>query len=610
MVDVRITYRLAGCVRRTAPAGWGGSRKGAKMPKPFKMFSARPIPPDAEIIDQEGTLHVRIRDQRNRVKVCRLSKDGRSYLSPSKCWYFKYRDRHGTLRRMKGFADLKATEQFAADTERKASRIRSGFIDPVEEHARRPLTDHLKDYAVYLESKGGTAEHVRQTTTRITALLSGCGFVFPLDTDAAKVAEWLNMLRRASQPLELPAADAFTPAEAASLLGISGAAVRAAVKRLNLPATGNGKARTLPRSTVETLVLNKAKGRGPETVNHYTRAVRGFFRWLVKAKRIGSNPLETLALVDAAVDVRRARRELTADELHRLFNAARASTRTFRGLTGTDRYFLYLMAAGTGFRANALANLTPADFDLDGPTVTLPARFAKNRRTKVQPLPTDVAAAIGDYLPYKPAGGPIWGGTWARDHRGAEMLRIDLDAADIPYAVEGPDGPEYADFHSLRHSYLTLGGRSGIDLRTLQELAGHSKPELTARYSHRRLYDLAGALDKLPNLVPTNSTDEASISLCLTGTDAVVPCYKRGPTRNKDLGAVAAVPPGVPTCDIEQHLLASNGIRPTICPARDDLTQPLEMKGAGAVLHRPASVCISEDDGTRTRNHRIDSPVL
>ena len=36
--------------------------------------------------------------------------------------------------------------------------------------------------------------------------------------------------------------------------------------------------------------------------------------------------------------------------------------------------------------------------------------------------------------------------------------------------------------------------------------------------------------------------------------------------------------------------------------------QPLEMKGAGAVWHRPASTCSSEGDGTRTRNHRIDRP--
>ena len=54
---------------------------------------------------------------------------------------------------------------------------------------------------------------------------------------------------------------------------------------------------------------------GPQTVNHYVRAVRGFFRWLVAAKRIGANPLDTLALVNARVDVRRSRRELTADQL-------------------------------------------------------------------------------------------------------------------------------------------------------------------------------------------------------------------------------------------------------------------------------------------------------
>ena len=118
---------------------------------------------------------------------------------------------------------------------------------------------------------------------------------------------------------------------------------------------------------------------------------------------------------------------------------------------------------------------------------------------------------------------PVWAGRWFK--RAAEMLRIDLETAGIAYAVDGPDGLEYADFHSLRHSYLTLGGRSGIDLRTLQELAGHSKPELTARYSHRRLHDLAGAVDKLPNLVPTKSSDADAedIRLRMTGTDAGVP---------------------------------------------------------------------------------------
>ena len=81
---------------------------------------------------------------------------GRNYLRPSKRWYFDVRDATGTPRRIKGFADLKATEQLAAETERKASRVRGGLIDPREEHARRPLAAHLLDYAAALEAKGST----------------------------------------------------------------------------------------------------------------------------------------------------------------------------------------------------------------------------------------------------------------------------------------------------------------------------------------------------------------------------------------------------------------------------------------------------------------------
>src|SRR4051794_19815756 len=90
---------------------------------------------------------------------------------------------------------------------------------------------------------------------------------------------------------------------------------------------------------------------------------------------------------------------LEADQLRRLLAAARDSARTFRGLYGFDRYHLYAAACGTGFRASALASLTPESFDLGAqPTVTLAARWNKSRKLKVQPLPPDVAELLRDYL--------------------------------------------------------------------------------------------------------------------------------------------------------------------------------------------------------------------
>src|SRR5207237_799499 len=110
----------------------------------------------------------------------------------------------------------------------------------------------------------------------------------------------------------------------------------------------------------------------------------------------------------------------TADELRKVLEASRASGETFRGLTGEDRFHLYAAACGTGFRASALASLTPEAFDLndDSPTVTLAARHAKNKKTKVQPLPADIAGLLRDYLKGRPAGATVWGGTWASDRRG------------------------------------------------------------------------------------------------------------------------------------------------------------------------------------------------
>ncbi len=162
------------------------------------------------------------------------------------------------------------------------------------------------------------------------------------------------------------------------------------------------------------------------------------------------------------------------------------------------------------------------------------------------------------------------------------MLRRDLEAVGIAYAVEGPDGPEYADFHALRHTYLTMLGRNGVDLRTAQELAGHSTPFLTARYSHRRLYDLAGAVEKLPNLVPTVQ-DVEQMPLRMTGTD----------------GAKSVVPgvvPGVVTGGIRGHQSAPMCTFGIVGSMSERSANMPKKQGAGASQHRPASISIKLPD--------------
>jgi hypothetical protein len=75
-------------------------------------------------------------------------------------------------------------------------------------------------------------------------------------------------------------------------------------------------------------------------------------------------------------------------------------------------------------------------------------------------LPSEVTESLRSYLADKLSGSPVWPGYWSE--RAADMLKIDLEAAGIPYAVDGSNGPLYADFHSLRHSFVTLLERSGV----------------------------------------------------------------------------------------------------------------------------------------------------
>jgi integrase len=401
-------------------------------------------------------------------------------------------------------ANKVAAQQLLAELVRKAEFGRAGIIDPFEAHRGRPLADHLEDFEADLKAKGNSPKQVRLKIGRIRRLLAGCGFVFFADLSASRVQQYLAGLRKNGRPLPPldPDKEWFTRAELANAIGVKSATINSLVRRHGLEATGNGKARRFPRSTAVALRERLGRGRGVQTANYYLREIKSFCRWLMKDRRMGDNPLAHMQGGNARQDRRHDRRPLTLEELRLIIEAARLSDREYRGLAGTDRAMLYFVACASGFRASELASLRPDAFALDNepPTVTLAAEHAKNGRAAVQPLPPDIVAALHDYLDGRPADQPIWPGTWPE--KAAEMFRLDLDTAGIPYVVEGPDGPRYADFHALRHSYIALLDRSGATLKEAMQLARHSDPRLTmAVYGRAQLHDLGQTVGRLPTLL-------------------------------------------------------------------------------------------------------------
>lgn len=396
-----------------------------------------------------------------------------------------------------------ATRMYARLLERH-ERDRTGTLDPVAEHADTPLSQHLKDFRKHVEAgrgKGGRKPdpaHVDKIVGRAERILAACGAALASDIDLADVRAELAALA-AGEPVEVPDRPLFTREEACGLLGIAETTFSARVHRLRLPRSGQGRgggpAVRYPRETV--LALARCRGgAAPATVAGYAAALRRFTAWLVADGRIHSDPLARLDTSAPDSAATRRRRPLSAAQVEHFLATARAGGKRFRGLTGEDRWALYLTALSTGFRCEELASLTPARFLLDHtpPVVRLGMLESKNDKGATQPLPSAVVPPLREYLADRDTDSPVWPGKWWR--LGAEMLRRDLEAAGIPYQVPGPDGPLTLDFHALRHSFGAMLKRAGVTLSAAMRLMRHSDPKLTmAVYGREDLAELGAAVD-------------------------------------------------------------------------------------------------------------------
>jgi hypothetical protein len=96
------------------------------------------------------------------------------------------------------------------------------------------------------------------------------------------------------------------------------------------------------------------------------------------------------------------------------------------------------------------------------------------------------------------------------------MIRHDLEAAGISY--RDADGA-VADFHSLRHSCVSMLARGTAPVKIVQTLARHSTPTLTLGVSaHVGIFDQTAALEALPALDGSPPALESQ-AMQATGTD-------------------------------------------------------------------------------------------
>lgn len=273
------------------------------------------------------------------------------------------------------------------------------------------------------------------------------------------------------------------------------------------------------RSTLELWLTSELRsGRSARSVNAFREAPLALSNWLVRSRRLATNPLAGLPRANQDADRRHVRRALTPDEPERLVRAAaerpvcgfelsrRGVNRGLRTkrLTpalrarlerlGQERRLIYLVIATIGLRRKELSRLKVGDLELVGPRpcVRLRAATTTNRQADTVPLRQDMADELRSWAGGKRPADLVF-------HVRRDLVRVldlDLEAAGIEKSDERG---RIVDVHSLRLTFGTWLARAGVPLTTAQKLMRHSDPKLTANvYTDVALLDLHGAVYSLP----------------------------------------------------------------------------------------------------------------
>ena len=393
-----------------------------------------------------------------------------------------FRDHNEIKRELTGFANGRATQELGRRVERfvecraagcgpdlklvrwleaipnriKERLVAWGLLESTRMAATRPLRQHLADWKAALLAKGVTAEHPQLVTTRAGKVLAGSGFKFYRDISAGRVQQYLVQLREDTE---------------------------------------------------------RNRGASIQTANFYLQAAKQFCRWMVRERRANDSPLVGLSGQNVRLDRRHDRRALTPDECRRLIQAAAAGPER-GGMQGADRALAYQLALETGLRVREIRSLTRAsfEFDADPPRLTVTAAYSKHRRDDTILLRTELAAKLQRAVTLNMPDSPVFRFPRSKNAR-ARMIQVDLKAAGIPYCDQNG---RYADWHALRHTFITNLARAGVHPRVAQSLARHCTITLTMdRYTHVLHEQEVDALSRLPDLCIAPTVVESG----KTGTD-------------------------------------------------------------------------------------------
>jgi site-specific recombinase XerD len=215
------------------------------------------------------------------------------------------------------------------------------------------------------------------------------------------------------------------------------------------------------------------EGAAPATVARKLAAARGLFDFLVRTERLGQNPAD---LVSSPKKSQKLPRVLTVEQMRDLLEVVPART----PLQIRDRAMLEL-AYSCGLRCEEIVNLDVGSLDFETEQLRV---FGKGSKERMLPVGEPAQRALRAYMDRARH-------VLVTDPRQSALLLTKsgnrLSNSDVTrrlglWAREASLAAGVSP-HVLRHSFATHLLEGGADLRTIQELLGHSSISTTQIYT-------------------------------------------------------------------------------------------------------------------------------
>jgi site-specific recombinase XerD len=216
-----------------------------------------------------------------------------------------------------------------------------------------------------------------------------------------------------------------------------------------------------------------AEGKASTTVARHLASIRGFYDFLVRTEQIGGNPAE---LVSSPKKPQKLPQVLTGEQMRMLLQGIPART----PLELRDRA-MFELAYSCGLRCEEIVNLDIDSFDFEEDQLRV---LGKGSKTRLLPVGEPARRAVERYLQRgrRPLADDPRERALFLSKSGRRLSNSDVTRR-LRIWVANVSSIGGVSPHSLRHSFATHLLEGGADLRTIQELLGHSSISTTQVYT-------------------------------------------------------------------------------------------------------------------------------